>query len=83
MIDALTKDKRKIEAEFMKQTAILTQKLELMNLQLKDAEERESNFKKMHDTMILALKNDVPEKNQFQKELDFANQLHEKEKEEL
>ena len=41
------------------------------------------NFKKMHETMIHALKNDVPEKNQFQKELDYANSLHEKEKEEL
>ena len=67
----------------MKQTAVLNQKIELLNLQLKDAEERELNFKKMHDTMMSALNGDQPEKNQFSKQLEFANKLHDKEKEEM
>jgi hypothetical protein len=40
---------------------------------LNDAEEREENFKKMHETMLEALKHETPEKNLFQKELDFAS----------
>lgn len=67
----------------MKQTAVLTQKIELLNLQLKDAEERELNFKKMHETMMAALNGDQPDKNQFSKQLEFANKLHDKEKEEM
>ena len=67
----------------MKQTAVLTQKIELLNLQLKDAEERELNFKKMHDTMMAALNGDQKDKDQFSKQLDFANKLHDKEKEEM
>lgn len=37
----------------------------------------------MHETMILALRNETPEKNRFQKELDYASQLHDQEKEEM
>jgi hypothetical protein len=37
----------------------------------------------MHNTMMAALDSETPEKNLFQKELDFASQLHEKEKEEI
>jgi hypothetical protein len=37
----------------------------------------------MHDTMMHALKNETPEKNRFQKEIDYASQLHQQEREEL
>jgi len=33
----------------------------------------------MHETMMLALRNETPEKNMFKKELDYASDLHEKE----
>ena len=36
-----------------------------MQLQLKDAEERETNFKKMNETMIQALRNEPADKNSF------------------
>ena len=64
-LDALTKEKRRIEAESMKQSAVLSQKIELLTLQLRDAEERDSNFKKMHETMMAALKGDPNDKDQF------------------
>lgn len=81
-IETLTKEKRKVEAEFMKQAAVLSQKIELMHMQLKDAEERETSFKKMHDTMMEALKQDGAE-SQLIKEREFMNSINEKEKEEL
>jgi len=33
--------------------------------------------------MFYALNKETPEKNRFQKELDYANELHEKEREEI
>lgn len=69
--------------DLQRDNAVLQQKVELLQFQLKDSEERESNFKQMHETMIAALGKDDKDTNMFQKELDFASQLHDKEKEEL
>ncbi len=45
--------------------------------------EREEDFRQMHETMIKALNSETPDKNVFKKELDFATQLHDREKGEM
>lgn len=46
---------RRKEIEFEKSRAILQQKVELLEMQLNESEEREENIKKMHETMMAAL----------------------------
>jgi hypothetical protein len=46
---------RRKETEFEKAKAILQQKVELLELQLKESQEREDNTKKMHETLMNAL----------------------------
>jgi len=43
---------RKKEADFSKEKALLAQKVELLELQLRDATERETKQKQMYDTMM-------------------------------
>ena len=82
-IEQITREKRQIEAEYRKETAVLKQKVELMKLELKEAAEREEDFRRMHETMMGALNSETPEKDQFKKELDFASSLHEREKNDM
>ena len=49
---------RRKETDFEKEKAILKQKAELLELQLKEANDREENIKKMHETLMFALQND-------------------------
>ena len=82
-VEQIQRDIRKKEGFYMKESAVLNQKVELTNIQLQEADERANDFKSMHETMIGALRPETPEKGLFKKELDFATQLHDKEKEEI
>jgi hypothetical protein len=46
---------RKRDIEHEKMTAILRQRVDILEMQLKEAEERELNIKRMHQTMMSAL----------------------------
>ena len=54
---------RQKESDFAKERAILKQKVELLELQLKDSTEREESQRKMHETMINCLKKDDGKKS--------------------
>jgi hypothetical protein len=40
------------EIDYKKEIAILSQKIELLSIQLKDSKEREESTKRLHDTML-------------------------------
>jgi hypothetical protein len=40
------------EQEFLKKTALYEQKIELLEMRIKDAEERETNQKKLYERMF-------------------------------
>ena len=61
----IRRDLRKREGNLIKDKAVLTQKVELLNIQLLESDERANDFKSMHETMIGALKYETPEKNLF------------------
>ena len=68
----------------MKEEALLSQKVEILELQLKDSQEREENLRRMHDTMLGVFRNETPEKRSpIAHELEIAEKLHQKELEEL
>lgn len=52
------KQLRDNDALYKKEKAILSQKIEFLNLQLKDSQEREENTRKLHETMLSALNQD-------------------------
>lgn len=83
VVEEIGREKRRVEAQGKKEIAVLTQKVELMSLELKEAEEREQTARKMHNTMMAALDSKSPDKDLFQKELEFATKLHDGEKDEL
>ncbi len=49
---------RRKETDFEKARAILQQKVDLLELQLQESQEREANIKKMHESLMSALQND-------------------------
>jgi len=70
----LRKEMRQKECDFEKQKAILQQKVELLELQLRESQEREENAKKMHETMMSALRSGEDE-GKSSKESELAQQL--------
>ena len=58
------------ESEYRKDNALLHQQVELLMIQLKESQERESNFKKMNESIMNALKSDLesPLKNKGNQE---------------
>lgn len=54
---------RDSDIEFRKEKALLQQKIQLLNMQLQDSQEREENTKRMHATMLNAFKNDDDQLN--------------------
>lgn len=55
---------RQRESEWIKEKAILEQKVELLEIKCQEADERELNLKKMHDTMMSALRPDDEDTDQ-------------------
>lgn len=62
---SLEKQMRERDNSYKKENALLQQKIELLNIQLKDSHEREQSTKRLHDTMISAFKNEDKEESQF------------------
>ena len=79
----MKKDIRQKEAQFVKEKAILEQKVELLEIQLKDVHEREENFRKMHDTMISVFKAEAEQSIRTPREVELASRLHKKDMEEI
>jgi len=71
----LQRQLRAKEAMASKEKAVLMQKIELLEAEIKEGKEREINMKKMYDTMIRALK---PSSNNVPKEIDLINEMHSK-----
>jgi hypothetical protein len=71
----LQRQLRAKEAMASKEKAVLMQKIELLEAEIKEGKEREVNMKKMYDTMIRALK---PSSNNVPKEIDLINEMHSK-----
>ena len=54
-INELKREMRKKEQEFHKQTAVLKQQVQLLELQAKEYEQREIKLKRMHESMLKAV----------------------------
>lgn len=72
----LEKQLRDKDIAFKKEKALLAQKIELLNIQLKDAQEREESTRRLHDTMFSAFKQD-PKDGQLIDRHNFDNLLKE------
>ena len=79
----MKKEIRQKEAQFVKEKAILEQKVELLEIQLKDVHDREENFRKMHETMISVFKAEAEQSIRTPREVELASRLHKKDMEEL
>ena len=54
-INELKREMRKKEQDFHKQTAVLKQQVQLLELQAKEFEQREAKLKRMHESMLKAV----------------------------
>lgn len=72
----LEKQLRDRDIAFKKEKALLAQKIELLNIQLKDSQEREESNRRLHDTMFSAFKQDSKNGSQSDYE-NFDNLLRE------
>lgn len=54
-INELKREMRKKEQDFHKQTAVLKQQVQLLELQAKEFEQREGKLKRMHESMLKAV----------------------------
>lgn len=61
------------ESDYQKKIALYEQKLELLEVQLKEAEERELNQKKMYDRMFQAIEESSGNQSKRQEELFNAS----------
>ena len=57
--------------EFKKQNAILSQKIELLQIQLKDSQDREETTKRLHETMLSAF-----DENKSDIKIPNADEIH-------
>eukprot|EP00826_Nyctotherus_ovalis_P057587 TRINITY_DN7882_c0_g1_i17.p1 TRINITY_DN7882_c0_g1~~TRINITY_DN7882_c0_g1_i17.p1 ORF type:complete len:497 (-),score=110.82 TRINITY_DN7882_c0_g1_i17:147-1637(-) len=71
----LQRQLRAKEAAASKEKAVLMQKIELLEMEIREGKEREVSMKKMYDTMIRALK---PSSNNVPREIDLINEMHSK-----
>ena len=75
---------RQKEADHRKNTAILEQRVELLALELTEVKEREENQRKMHETLLSALRNDSSSHHSsITKQLEIAQKIHSQGTEEL
>ena len=64
-VESMEKQIRDHDNVYKKEKAMLTQKIELLSIQLKDSQEREESTRRLHDTMLSALKQDTNENLQL------------------
>eukprot|EP00826_Nyctotherus_ovalis_P057484 TRINITY_DN7861_c0_g1_i12.p1 TRINITY_DN7861_c0_g1~~TRINITY_DN7861_c0_g1_i12.p1 ORF type:complete len:295 (+),score=58.79 TRINITY_DN7861_c0_g1_i12:179-1063(+) len=69
----LQRQLRAKEAEATKEKAVLAQRINLLEMEIKEGKEREVSMRKMYDTMIRALK---PATNNVPKEINLINEMH-------
>ena len=75
---------RQKDADHRKNTAILEQRVELLALELTEVKEREENQRKMHETLLSALRNDSSSHHSsITKQLEIAQKIHSQDTEEL
>ena len=79
--EELEKQLDRQQAKFEKEKGYLLQKIELMDMKLKEAQEREQNIERLHNTMLKAFKNDdaTEKKASFVQEYEVLSDLHRKE----
>eukprot|EP00357_Protocruzia_adherens_P001004 CAMPEP_0115040520 /NCGR_PEP_ID=MMETSP0216-20121206/44868_1 /TAXON_ID=223996 /ORGANISM="Protocruzia adherens, Strain Boccale" /LENGTH=960 /DNA_ID=CAMNT_0002421757 /DNA_START=172 /DNA_END=3054 /DNA_ORIENTATION=- len=84
-IYALKREMRIQEADFKKKSALLEQKVELLEMQLEEAQAREENLKRLQDTMLSAFgdSDSGGNRDEINKELDLAREHHQKDMDEL
>ena len=73
--ESLEKQLRDKDNSFKKERALLSQKIELLELQLKDSIEREESTKRLHDTMLNAFKQDTQEGKKNNKTFAISNKI--------
>jgi hypothetical protein len=56
--EELQKQYERLQYNYEKEKKFFSQKLELMDMKLKEAKEREQNIERLHNTMLKAFKND-------------------------
>jgi hypothetical protein len=56
--EELEKQHERLQYTYEKEKRYFSQKLELMDMKLKEAKEREQNIERLHNTMLKAFKND-------------------------
>ena len=54
--EEIEKQLEKLEVKYEKERKYLLQKIELMDMKLKEAQEREQNIERLHNTMLKAFK---------------------------
>lgn len=64
-LSSLQNHLREAENKYKKEIALLQQKIELLNIELKDSCEREQNTKRLHDTMLNAFRNEGSGESKF------------------
>lgn len=64
-VKELSKQMREQDIKFKKEKALLTQKIELLKIELKDSQDREQSTRRLHDTMLSAFKQDPKDNSQF------------------
>lgn len=74
----LQKQLRAKEATAGKEKAVYEQKIELLEIRIKEAQERGENMKKMYEAMLSALKPLAGDTSQPAKEILLINELHNK-----
>ena len=74
----LQKQLRAKEASAGKEKAVYEQRIELLEIRVKEAQERGENMKKMYEAMLSALKPVAGETSQIAKEILLINELHKK-----
>ena len=83
MIYDIQKQFRNKETSYIKDKAILEQKITLLKTKVKEGEERESNMKRMYDSMLTALNPSINNTTNIEKEIAFINEIHKKELKEI
>lgn len=67
----------RLESKYSKENTYLTQKIELMEMKLKEAKEREESIEKLHNTMLNAFKNNSNDKQvNFVQEYEYLTEVH-------
>ncbi|CAI2383963.1 unnamed protein product [Moneuplotes crassus] len=77
----LEKELNRVMLKFDQERKYFLQKIELMDMKLKEAQEREQSIEKLHNTMMKALKEDnaSEKENQFVKQFEFLSDQHKRE----